>query len=166
MKKYVSHIMKIFLSLVVLISCFSMSAQLHHQALTVQSNNYISSELVVFQSIGQLSPIGNYSRNNNKVFQGFQQPLMKKYYINKTSKPVVVAFPNPFLDHIDFLFKDYHPSQVNISIYDVNGKLIKEFNKGINQDLLSLNLEDIKDSNYLITFKAPGFFYSTKIIKK
>ena len=158
--------MKKYFNAFFLISFFSMSAQLHHQALTVQSNNYISSELVVFQSIGQLSPIGNYSRNNNKVFQGFQQPLMKKYYINKTSNPLLVAFPNPFLDHINFLFKDYHPSQVNISIYDVNGKLIKEFNKGLNQDLLSLNLEDIKDSNYLITFKAPGFFYSTKIIKK
>ena len=158
--------MKKYFTSLFLISCFSMSAQLHHQALSVQSNNYISSEVVVFQSIGQLSPIGSYHSNKLNVFQGFQQPLMKKNYINKINSSSIIAFPNPFVEHVYFLFKDYHPSQVNISIYDVNGKLMKEFTKGLNQDLLSLNLEELKDSNYLIIFKAPGFFYSTKIIKK
>lgn len=159
MLKKLIVILSIFIS-------FPLFSQLHHQSLSAQSNTFLSPDLVVFQSIGQFSPIGNYSVNQKSIFQGFQQPLIKKTKIDIENKYNVVVFPNPFEKYLNFLFKNYNPKKVKISIYDLNGKLIREFKKDIIKNQLRLFLEDLKDSNYLINIAAPGYFYSTKIIKK
>lgn len=153
--------------MIFLVSTSSLYSQVHHQTISVQSSNFANSQFHIFQSVGQLSPIGNYSKTNkHTVFQGFQQPLLRKIIINPKNLSSVVLYPNPFKDEISFQFVAYIPKNLKISIFDLNGKLVKELYKVINGDVLKLMLEDLKATSYVISMKGVNFSYSTIIIKK
>lgn len=162
MKMFYKHILVLLFSLLT----YSTYSQLHHQSISVISNNYVGSEVLVFQSIGQLGPIGNFNTNKHKVFQGFQQPLLLRKLESNNLESSVITFPNPFDDKINFLFKKYKTNDISVSVYDLNGKLVKEFIQDVNFDLLSLNLADLEESTYVVTLKGINFFFSTKVIKQ
>ena len=155
-----------FLILSLLLNSSFIFSQLHYQAISVQSSNYKSSKYHVFQTIGQSSPIGNFSKNNQIVFQGYHQPILKIKDVSRLNSSSVSMYPNPFLGEINFKFLSHIPKNLEISIYDINGKLIKDFYKEIDSNILKLNLYDLTNANYVITLKGQDFLYSTKIIKK
>jgi len=160
-------IFKKLIFLIFLVSTSSLYSQVHHQTISVQSSNFTNSQFHVFQSIGQLSPIGNYTTTGKQsVFQGFQQPLLRKININPVNLASVLLYPNPFTEKISFQFVAYQPKNLKISIFDLNGKFIKEFNKEIESNVLELTLDDLKATSYIITMKGFNFLYSTIIIKK
>lgn len=157
---------KIFLFIALIHSSFLLS-QLHHQTISSQSSNSTSSGYHVFQSIGQLSPIGNFSSNKQNVFQGFQQPLLRKLYIQNLSYASVLTYPNPFENEISFQFISKSPKNLEISIFDLNGKLVKQLYKELNGlSILKLYLEDLRESSYIINMKGFNFLYSTIIVKQ
>ena len=53
-----------------------MIGQLHHYSINTQSSSIDLYNAKVLQSVGQLSPIGNYFSNKTSVVQGFQQPFL------------------------------------------------------------------------------------------
>ena len=160
-------IFKKIIFLLFLVCSSSICSQVHHQTISVQSSNFTNSQFHVLQSVGQLSPIGNYTPNGKQsVFQGFQQPLLRKINISPVNLASVVLYPNPFTEKISFRFVAYQPENLKILIFDLNGKLVKELYKVIKGDVLNLMLEDLKARSYIISLKGVNFSYSTIIIKK
>ena len=160
--------MRVFIFFLFTFIHYTVFSQLHHQTVSIGSSLIESSNFTISQTVGQLSPIGNYNSNGRLLFQGFQQPIIKiiknnSYSLINTS---TVAFPNPFNEKINFKFFNEHPDLLEISIFDINGKLISKFNQKSEGDILKLNLEGLLDSQYLIMLKSSEYFYSTKIIKK
>ena len=51
------------------------NGQLHHYSINTQSSSIDLYNAKVLQSVGQLSPIGNYFSDKTSVIQGFQQPF-------------------------------------------------------------------------------------------
>ena len=98
--------------------------QLHHQMLSAQGGvNATQSGIIVSQTIGQISMIGNYSNRNLTVGQGFQQPIVGRLHIKGLNKEIsLTIFPNPFENQITI---SYNAQElVNVTIFDMAGKLI------------------------------------------
>lgn len=146
---------------------FSFSwTQLHHSAIGASSGTYEIKGLAISQSVGQISPIGNYQNNRINLFQGFQQPLklLKEEYI-----PVIkgiMAFPNPFTSDLNFGFENINTKEIKVDIYDVNGRHIKTYYADDFGEILKLKLENLTATEYIFRLTGPNINYSTKIIKK
>tara|TARA_B100001063_G_scaffold171098_1_gene160258 strand:+ start:88 stop:567 length:480 start_codon:yes stop_codon:yes gene_type:complete len=141
--------------------------QLHHSTITSQSSSVDFYSVKVLQSVGQLSPIGNYFSNNTSVIQGFQHPFFNDQN-NETiiADDGVIAYPNPFSSDLNIKFNKIKPDKVKIDIYDVNGRFINSFKIQEFKEIITLPLETLTPSEYLIRVRSKNLEYSTKIIKK
>ena len=152
-------------TLVLLVFNFA-NSQLHHSTLSTQSNSFDSNKVKVLYTVGQISPIGNYIKNGTNVVQGFQQPLLKFKIKKEVIEYSVLAYPNPFSSNISFEFKNILPGDVQVIIYDPNGRFVRAMFATNFDKILSLNLSDLSMSEYIIRFVGKNIDYSTKIIKQ
>lgn len=141
-------------------------AQLHHQMLSSQGATSKSSNgIIVTQTIGQQSVIGNYKNQRVKLNQGFQQANWNRIIMQQTNPEFEVSiYPNPFEGTINI----QHNTQgdMNINIFDPSGRLVYKNlinSLGSNQ---SLNLERLPSGIYLIHLQSNHLKYFTKLIKK
>lgn len=147
---------------------FSMyGQQLHHQMLSSQgSSNLLSTGILVHQTIGQQSVIGNYKFSNKVAGQGFQQSLIAKSGITSLSNEITTTtYPNPFVDQIHFQFSKPINGFISISIYDVLGRLVYKDQKKAIQNILTLDDLHFSQNEYLVKLSAPNYNYSTQIIQ-
>ena len=156
--------MKIFF-LIFFISISSFG-QLHHSSIAISSSNTNNKGFSVLQSIGQLSPIGNYNSQKQTVFQGFQQPLNLIDDGHTIHIFDILAFPNPFLNDLNFEFENIKPSEIRVDIYDITGRYIDSYFASDFGEILRLKLENLISTEYIFRLTGPGINYSTKIIKK
>lgn len=140
--------------------------QLHHYSIGTQSASVDKYSVKTLQSVGQLSPIGSYFSKNTMVVQGFQQPFLKFRVEEQISSESIVTYPNPFSVDLNIKFNNLKPKNVRVDIYDVNGRYIKSFFEDSVDDVLSLPLENLVSSEYMIRLRAKNLDYSTKVIKK
>lgn len=80
---------------------------------------------------------------------------------NKTDK-VFTAYPNPAKEFIIVKFNDILPS--NISIVDINGKLVKS--QKINSKKTTIDIKDLAAATYLIKTNINGKEFSRRFVKK
>ena len=147
---------------------FSMyGQQLHHQMLSSQgSSNLLSTGILVHQTIGQQSVIGNYKFSNTVVGQGFQQSLIAKSVTTSLSNGITTTtYPNPFVDQIHFQFSKPIDGFITISIYDLLGRLVYKDQKKAIQNILTLDDLHFSQNEYLVKLSAPNYNYSTQIIQ-
>lgn len=78
--------------------------------------------------------------------------------INQKAK--VSIYPNPATDYIHFLGKT---TIVDINIYDLSGKLIRNFQNSVNNQI---NISDLPKGNYILKYSSNNKQFSEKIIKK
>ncbi len=145
---------------------FIFFAQLHHQMISAQGNTSKSDNLIVTQTIGQQSIIGNYNVANFHYNQGFQQPFWNT--LIQSNQPDFLAdyFPNPFTEKITFRFTNLNNEPFEINIFDTAGRLVFQANQNLAEDLLIINLNNLSSGSYLVRlFNTKKTFY-TKIIKK
>lgn len=153
-----------------LILCVSFSSygqQLHHQMLSSQaSSSRLGSGLVVNQTIGQQSVIGNHTVSNATLGQGFQQSKLGafKTLIN-TNQVTTKVYPNPFVDQIHFQFSEPVTGLLSINIFDMLGRLIFSDSKVAVNSVLSLENLHFAENEYLIQLSSPQYTFSTQIIK-
>ncbi|MBL0051113.1 MAG: T9SS type A sorting domain-containing protein [Bacteroidetes bacterium] len=81
---------------------------------------------------------------------------------------LVQAKPNPALENCVISFHLSSSTNVNLSLYDLSGKLIKtitnrEFSKGVNQQLI--NLQDVEAGVYTLRISTAEGQATKKIIK-
>ena len=140
--------------------------QLHHSTISGQAGFKNNSDIVLFQTVGQISSIGNYVSNKANVIQGFQQPLLRTIVIRTPINLNILVYPNPVSTDINFQFNNINPKKIRVEIFDVNGRFI-EFRELDNfGKILNLNLQNLITSEYIIKLLGEGVNYSAKIIKK
>jgi hypothetical protein len=139
---------------------------LHHQMFSSQgSTKLLSNGLVIKQTIGQQSLIGN-SDNNYIVMQGFQQSVWGKYISSNLIDEIkTVTYPNPFIQTISFEFSKPITEVISVTVFDIGGHLIFEQKKKSNNNILTIDLPSLARSEYLVRLNTSNFNYYTKIIK-
>ena len=79
------------------------------------------------------------------------------------------VYPNPFENYFTTEFELPKSGEVDIRIYDLNGKLIKHLlntqgSKGLN--IFSFSMEPLAAGNYILEIKLDGMEYATSQINK
>jgi len=139
---------------------------LHHQMISSQGTSTTTSNgVVVNQSIGQQSVIGT-SSNSIIVQQGFQQNFWQKYLATNVPDIKITTYPNPFDELINFQFSSVPASFIQISIFDIRGRLVFNESVFITNNLLTIELPRLPNSEYLVKLTNEKINYFTKIIKR
>lgn len=157
----------ILLLLLLLFSISGFSQDLHHQMLSAQGKSVVMiNGVLVSQTIGQQSAIGNF-KNGFTVGQGFQQSNWKKIVAKNIETNIsIITFPNPFISKINFQFSKPITDKIQIAIFDVRGRLIYQQERRANDNVLTIDLESIASSNYLVKLSTAKYTYYTQILKK
>jgi len=127
--------------------------------------NQTSSGVLVAQTIGQTSVIGNYSNNNLNVGQGFQQSKVGRLYIKGLNKEIsLTIFPNPFENQITI---SYNAQElVNVTIFDMTGKLIYKNNLSFISENNTIDVSFFSTGVYLVRLQSKLNTSYTKIVKR
>jgi hypothetical protein len=121
--------------------------------------------LIVNQTIGQQSSIGN-SNKNYIVIQGFQQSLWSTYISSNNADSIISkTYPNPFVEIIKFEFSQIIIEPINILVYNSGGRLVFKGKKTAIDTILSVELSNLPTSQYLVHLYTNNFSYYTQIIK-
>jgi hypothetical protein len=149
------------------ISLIGFSQSLHHQMLASQGGTMvIPSGLVVLQSIGQMSPIGNVTVNGLQAQQGFQQWLKIPVLALPTNNQIIPTFyPNPFNNVINVKFLVVLEEDLTFTLYNIFG--IPLYSKAFKspQSIVTLNFGRVPPGNYILLLKGKNYSYSKTIIK-
>ena len=152
-----------FLFLLFSVKLFS---QIHHSTISSQSSFSNDYDVKVLQTVGQLSPTGNYISKKILVVHGFQQPLLKFKIKEKIISYGIVAYPNPFNNYLNFKFKNLEPKNLKADIYDNSGRLVKSILIDRIDGDIKLNLENLIPKDYIVHLVGPDLNHSLKVIKK
>lgn len=144
---------------------------LHHQMLSSQgSSSLTSSGLLVKQTVGQQSTVGNNVSENFRVIQGFQQSYWSAHIIsNKVDVAEAITtltYPNPFIDFINFQFSKPITDEISISIFDILGRIVYQDKKKIDNNILTIDLARFPTAQFLVRLSTNDFNYYTKINKQ
>ncbi|EIA07386.1 T9SS type A sorting domain-containing protein [Flavobacterium frigoris] len=153
--------------LLLFFSSFTFYAQvIHHQMISSQGGSVeLTKGLIVNQTIGQQSSIGN-SNKNYIIIQGFQQSLWSTFISsNNVDSVVTKTYPNPFVETVNFQFSQAITEPITILIYNVSGRLVFDGKKSATDTILSVNLANLPTSQYLVHLYSNNFSYYTQIIK-
>jgi len=145
---------------------FFSNAQLHHSSISSQSINYENSTISVMQTIGQTSPIGNFTNSNTLLVQGFQHPLITTYFTERNIKLKISTYPNPFDNELNIEFLNQNVNQAEFNFYDTSGRFIKSFYKMNFNNITKLDLQGLSSAEYILNIKANQKNHSNKVIKK
>jgi len=135
--------------------------------LSVQGNSVVlNNGMLVSQTIGQQSPIGNHT-NEITVGQGFQQSHWAKYLNSNIAIPIsTTTYPNPFIATVNFQFTQIIKDPIEITVFDVRGRLIFQDKKRATESILTVELPQLPSSNYLVHLTTSNYSYYSQIIKK
>lgn len=158
--------MKTTLTIILIIVTKSFYCQnIHRQMISSQSNTTnTNSGLTIKQTVGQLSAIGNYSADVI-VQQGFHQSNWETYLL-KPKNILVKTYPNPFIENVNFQFKNLNKNKILIQIFDINGKIVHTRKAIVKNNLYSLNLTNLSRGIYLVKLDSNKLSYYSKIIKQ
>lgn len=74
-------------------------------------------------------------------------------------------FPNP-VSHTLTIELSEQPNELNIRLSDINGKQVSSHSYQRPDKIVSINVETLKNGNYILEIKADGKTYSDKIVKQ
>jgi hypothetical protein len=129
------------------------------------STSITAGGVVITQTIGQQSVIGNNENQSLKIGQGYQQTNWSKIILEQTNPEFEVSiYPNPFNDIINV----QHNSEEDITINIFNPAGMRVFTSVINVtgSIQTVNLEQLPSGVYLIHLLSTKLTYFTKLIKK
>ena len=143
------------------------SQDLHHQMLSSQGKSKVlSNGMMVSQTIGQQSVIGNHT-NGVTVGQGFQQSHWAKYVSSNVANQITTTtYPNPFVTTVNFQFSQPISETIEIALFDFRGRLLFQDKKRATDSVLTVELPQLASSNYLIRLTATNYTYYSQILKK
>ena len=147
----------------------SSAQELYKQTILSQgTTSNLESGLIVSQSIGQESVIGNFTNGDVKIIQGFQQPFWARLISNSSSViPIEIThFPNPVTDNLNLNFYNYEIGELNLSIYDYSGRILIKRNISVESGKSIVDLTTLPSGSFLIGLKNNKINYYIKIIKK
>jgi hypothetical protein len=143
--------------------------ELYKQTILSQgATSNLESGLIISQSIGQESVIGNFSNDNVKIIQGFQQPFWTRLISNSSSViPIEIThFPNPITDNLNLSFYNYDIGELILSIYDYSGRILMKRNISVESGKSIVDLTMLPSGSFLMGLQNDKINYYIKIIKK
>ena len=143
--------------------------ELYKQTILSQgATSNLESGLIISQSIGQESVIGNISNDNVKIIQGFQQPFWTRLISNSSSViPIEIThFPNPITDNLNLSFFNYDMGELVLSIYDYSGRILMKRNISVESGKSIVDLTILPSGSFLMGLQNDKINYYIKIIKK
>lgn len=158
---------KTLLIILVIIASFNTAnAQLNHQMVSSQgSTSQTTSGAIVTQTIGQTSVTGTYTNTTSKISQGYQQAYWGKIITEQNNPDFNLAiFPNPFDELVTIKYKV--DEQINISLYDVAGKLVYKNVLHFLTPQQTITFKTLPSGVYLIKLESKTLIHHTKLIKK
>lgn len=143
------------------------SQQIHHHMLSSQGNSKLQAKgVLINQTIGQQSTIGNYKFPSAIVGQGFQQSLISKSVSTSLVNEILTTtYPNPFVDQIHFQFSKPVSGLITVTIFDLLGRLVYKEQKEVSQNILTLDNLQFSQNEYLVKLSASNYNYATQIIQ-
>tara|TARA_S200000501_G_scaffold359550_1_gene385617 strand:+ start:179 stop:673 length:495 start_codon:yes stop_codon:yes gene_type:complete len=147
----------------------SNAQELYKQTILSQgATSNLESGLIISQSIGQESVIGNFSNDNVKIIQGFQQPFWTRLISNSSSViPIEIThFPNPITDNLNLSFYNYDMGELILSIYDYSGRILMKRNISVESGKSIVDLTILPSGSFLMGLQNDKINYYIKIIKK
>lgn len=141
--------------------------ELHHQMISSQGTTTTTSTgLIVKQTIGQQSVSGTF-QGEISVQQGFQQSYWRNYLTKSaTVSTRITTYPNPFEQEINFQFSKPTNALVEVSLFDVLGRLVVSKSVHTANNKITLALPNLPNAEYLVRLSGEKIYYFTKIIKK
>lgn len=159
---------KTFFYILIITGIFGFGQNLHHQMLSSQGNSQtLYNGIYISQTIGQQSVIGNYTVDGKTYGQGFQQSLWSKYMSSSVNNTITtITYPNPFISSINFQFSQPIKETISVALFDVRGRLVYSENKNVLDNILTLELPNLANSNYLVRLTSNNYTYYTQILKQ
>ena len=124
-----------------------------------------SGGVVVRQTIGQQSAIGNYRDSNIIVGQGFQQSNKMKTAVPPVISVTTTTYPNPFVDSVNFQFSLPVSGPIKISLFDVMGRLVYYNEKVSINNIVTIDNLSFAQGEYFVKLTAKNYSYSTNLLK-
>ncbi len=158
---------KIAIALFLILSNSLIGQNLQRQMVSAQGNSIaLTNGMYVSQSIGQQSITGTSQISNFILSQGYQKNLWKTYIkTNNTSLIHTKTYPNPFLNSLNFQFSKPISKPVQITVFDITGKVVFQQTNVPNETLLTINNLQLPSATYLVHLTAEKFNYYTQIIQ-
>ncbi len=157
--------MKNLILIIVFLQSFSCIGQINQFTISAQGSTVKSTNnIVITQSIGQLSVIGNQETTNYFISSGFQKPFSfpPKITISHLGEPLNI-YPNPAQGYINI-----NPNMKGsflISIFELSGQLVFQNTASIIEDIITIELTDINPGMYIIQLKGEHILLDSKMIK-
>lgn len=143
------------------------SQNLQRQMVASQGNSFtIANGMYISQSIGQQSLTGTSQKNNLTISQGYQQSLWSNYI--KTNDASIIStktYPNPFFDTVYFQFSQPINTSIQITLFDITGKIVFQETKKPNETILTISNLQLPSATYLVHLVAEKWNYYTQIIQ-
>lgn len=143
------------------------SQNLQRQMVAAQGNTItIANGMYVSQSIGQQSITGTSQKNKLTFSQGYQQNFWNSYI--KTNDIILKntkTFPNPFFDTLNFQFSQPINTPIQITLFDITGKIVFQQTKLSNETQLTITNLQLPSATYLVHLAAEKMNYYTQIIQ-
>jgi hypothetical protein len=129
------------------------------------ASSHVAGGIVVRQSVGQQSAIGNFKNSTLVVGQGFQQSSKMK----PVATPAIVintkTYPNPFIDKVNFQFSLPVEGPVKISLFDILGRLVFSAEKFPTNNIVTIDNLFFPEGEYFAKLTANNFTYTTNLLK-
>lgn len=139
---------------------------LHHQMISCQGGNSSNtSGASVSFTVGQQSVIGT-TTNGVSVQQGFQQSNWNKIMQQNTISIITTVYPNPFKDVINFSFSKSPGNDIDIVVFDLLGRLVYSQSIKNEENIISVNLNNLSSAEYFVKLTSNNYIFSTKILKQ
>ena len=154
-----------FILFLVFISKNVVAQQLHHEMISAQGGSVITQNgQLVRYTVGQQSVTGT-SSNGYIVQQGFQQSNWGKILEQNTISVTTTAFPNPFVNEINFSFSTSPGEKISAYVFDILGRLVYSEDVKNENNSIKLSLVHLSTAEYLVKLTSEKFVHSAKIIK-
>lgn len=157
-----------YFSLFLIISTFSFSQNLSLSVISSQGRIDNSEDMTLEWILGE-NNIETINQQNEIYTQGFLQPnISSRLEIqNYLLDFDIIISPNPVNSIFNIYINEKVDSQLLISLYDINGKLIKKISSFNNDTILEINVIELSSGIYVlkVTDTEGSFLETHKIIK-
>ncbi len=153
--------MKVFFTTIsiLLYSCL-FSQTIQPEVLSSSGDFYSNSSAQLSFTFGEMI-VETVSSSSNIITQGFQQPEQESVGIEETKNQLhVVLYPNPSKEllNIDLSEKEF---EINLTIYDATGKVIKQQYIPSWQQKVTLNINSFSSGYYIMTLVSSDNQYQS-----
>ena len=138
---------------------------LHHQTISSQGlSKKMSDGSIIRQTIGQQSLTGN-SNKNYIVMQGFQMNVWGNSIPNSLDDIKTIAYPNPFVGTIHFMFSKPITENIEVYVFDLLGHIVLRQNRKLDNNSLTIDMPNITEGEYFIKLISKNYTYTGQLLK-